>query len=164
MCFVLHACSITEMWDQVRVDHGREFFLTLYMQEINSDKRVDTSRASYRQTQSKKNLRAERFWPEVNSRVNYPIKTALLQLVNSDELIMEDEITKFCVSSFAIQLCRIGTQRCVESWNAHTIPGVGSPIALAQNAPVVSSNITENDFPDAETAANMYAFDNNRQI
>ena len=42
------------MWDQVRVDHGTEFYLTLYMQERNSDLRVNTNREPYIQTQSKR--------------------------------------------------------------------------------------------------------------
>lgn len=42
------------MWDQVRVDHGREFYLTLYMQEILSEYRHNLERQPYVQTQSTK--------------------------------------------------------------------------------------------------------------
>jgi len=42
------------MWDQVRVDHGTEFYLTLYMQERNADLRANPSRLPYIQTQSKR--------------------------------------------------------------------------------------------------------------
>uniref|UniRef100_A0AAV2J347 Integrase core domain-containing protein n=1 Tax=Knipowitschia caucasica TaxID=637954 RepID=A0AAV2J347_KNICA len=52
------------MWDQVRVDHGKEFYLCLYMQEILSKYRFNVSRQPYAQTTSTKNLRVERIWPE----------------------------------------------------------------------------------------------------
>ena len=41
------------MWDTVRVDHGTEFYLSLFMQEHNRYKRFDPTRAPYMQTQSK---------------------------------------------------------------------------------------------------------------
>ncbi|XP_076118325.1 uncharacterized protein LOC143099128, partial [Alosa pseudoharengus] len=40
------------MWDQVRVDHGREFYMCLYMQERLSGRRHNTSAPPYRQTTS----------------------------------------------------------------------------------------------------------------
>ncbi|XP_052390355.1 uncharacterized protein LOC128026983 [Carassius gibelio] len=42
------------IWDQVRVDHGKEFFLTLFMQEKLADHRYNTERQPYRQTSSTK--------------------------------------------------------------------------------------------------------------
>lgn len=42
------------MWDQLRVDHGREFYLTLYMQEKLSQHRHNTNRLPYVQTTSSK--------------------------------------------------------------------------------------------------------------
>lgn len=42
------------MWDQVRVDHGKEFFLTLFMQEKLADHRYNTERLAYKQTSSTK--------------------------------------------------------------------------------------------------------------
>lgn len=40
--------------DQVRVDHGREFYLTLFVQEYIADLRTNTQRDPHRQTESKK--------------------------------------------------------------------------------------------------------------
>jgi len=40
------------MWDQVRVDHGTEFYLVLYMQEKNQHLRRNCSRQPYLQTKS----------------------------------------------------------------------------------------------------------------
>lgn len=44
------------------------------------------------------NLAIERFWPEVNGRLNYPIKLALVEMDNSGEKDMENETSKFCLS------------------------------------------------------------------
>ena len=40
------------MWDQIRVDHGKEFFLTLFMQEKLAGYRNNTAREPYLQTSS----------------------------------------------------------------------------------------------------------------
>ncbi|XP_052249306.1 uncharacterized protein LOC127857051 [Dreissena polymorpha] len=42
------------MWDQVRNDHGTEFYLCLYMQERNAAQRSNTARMPYIQSQSKR--------------------------------------------------------------------------------------------------------------
>ena len=44
------------------------------------------------------NLPVERFWVEVNARVNYPIKHALVQFDNAQVFDMGHEIHRYCVS------------------------------------------------------------------
>ena len=41
------------LWDQVRVDQGKEWVLMLFVQEQLADMRRDTSKAPHRQTTSK---------------------------------------------------------------------------------------------------------------
>lgn len=41
------------MWDQVRVDHGKEFVLMNYIQHLLRDHRYNTSRDPVKQTASK---------------------------------------------------------------------------------------------------------------
>ena len=42
--------SVNGMWDQVRVHHGKEFYLCLYIQGILSRHRYNLSRQPYLQT------------------------------------------------------------------------------------------------------------------
>lgn len=41
------------MWDQLRIDHGKEWYLSLYVQEQLAHLRVNTRRAPHLQTSSK---------------------------------------------------------------------------------------------------------------
>ena len=69
------------------------------------------------------NLPIERFWPEVNARVNYPIKTALVELDNNRVIDMDNEAYKFCVSFVSCQVASFGLQTVIASWNEHPIAG-----------------------------------------
>ena len=69
------------------------------------------------------NHRIERIWPEVNQRVNYPIKGALVELVDAGQLDIDEELAKYCVSNLGLELSEIGISTVIEYWNAHRIPG-----------------------------------------
>ena len=62
-------------------------------------------------------------WPEVNQRVNYPIKAALVELVDSDQLDMDNEFVMHCISNLCVQLASAGISQVVQAWNEHRIPG-----------------------------------------
>ncbi|KAK2868885.1 hypothetical protein Q7C36_000756 [Tachysurus vachellii] len=144
------------IWDKVRVDHGKEFYLTLFMQELLTSHCHNQERRPCLQTSSTRNHIVERIWPEVNSRVNYPLKTALLQLVDQEEIDMNDSLVRYCVSNLTGQLCQIGLTMLVESWNAHQIPGKGVPNDLA-GCGDVPKKIPQELLPHSVDAADLYS-------
>ena len=66
----------------------------------------------------------ERFWPEVNVRVNYPIKKALVELDNNLMIDISCEIQKVSVSFVACAVANHGLKIMIISWNAHIIQGI----------------------------------------
>ena len=108
------------VWDQLRVDHGREWYPMLYVQEQLSHLRTDHSRAPHLQTTSKLNHCVER---EVNTRVNYPIKSCLIYLEEQHDFNLDLD-HKFGVSWFTIRVSNIGTKMAIQSWNNHCTPGL----------------------------------------
>ena len=103
------------LFDQLRVDHGTEFCLCIFVQELLKNRRHDNSRAPWRQTTSTKNYRAERLWPEENSRVNYPLKKALCIIKDQEIFDMEDPMVSFAVSWLTINVSKVGSENFVNS-------------------------------------------------
>ena len=124
------------LWEQMRVDHGREFALIISVQQSLANLRQTYSHSPVLQSTSRQNHRVERLWPEVNQRINFPIKTVLIEMEANGEIDMSNEITKFCVSSVSIMVISRAIDLFVSSWNCHRIPGRngGIPNMLAQNA------------------------------
>jgi len=69
-------------------------------------------------------------WVEVNSRVNYPIKSALGQFARDGLIDMSQEHTKFAVSWITCRVSKVGMERFVEAWNNHSVPKKGRPVDL----------------------------------
>ena len=120
------------IWDQVRVDQGKEWILMLYTQELLADQRRNTSRAPHLQTTSKTALLAVpvpqnhfvgRMWIEINGRVNYPVKACLVTLEERGDIDLDCPHQKFCISWFSIRVANIGTTLAIQAWNEHPIPG-----------------------------------------
>ena len=77
------------------------------------------------------NMPIERIWPEVNSRVNYPIKYILVRMDNDGIINMENETEKFCVSFVTCEVAKVGMERTIGSWNFHRIPGIALLILIS---------------------------------
>ncbi|XP_062504950.1 uncharacterized protein LOC134181698 [Corticium candelabrum] len=142
------------LWDQIRVDHGREFYLLLYVQEHLSYLRRNQMRAPHVQSMSRENHPAERIWVEVNQRVNYPIKQALNALVEVDQLNMNDPIVRFCLSWITMRVCQVGIERCVLAWNNHFIPRKGIPRDRIQMSMAV--RLQAQDIPTVDDAVRSF--------
>ena len=144
------------LWDQVRVDHGREFYLALYMQEkLRSAGRGDPEIAPYVQTTSTHNHIIERIWVEVNSRVTYPIKRIVVVMDEQRQINMDDDIEKYCVSFVLRSVCSVGLNRMIEAWNNHSIPGKGVPNTL-QASNDATNPINPADIPTTSAAVSAY--------
>lgn len=66
---------------------------------------------------------AERFWVEINARVNYPIKSALINMQERGELDMDSPSHQFCTSWFTLRVASVGCSLAVQAWNNHPVPG-----------------------------------------
>ena len=66
---------------------------------------------------------AERHWVEVNTRVNFPIKRAVISMQQNSLIDMDCPVTKYCVSFMASKLFQIGIQKHIQAWNDHRILG-----------------------------------------
>ena len=65
---------------------------------------------------------AERIWPEINSRVNYPIKSALMSMEESGIISLDDPLHQFCVSYCTTRVASAGAETAIAAWNDHPIP------------------------------------------
>jgi hypothetical protein len=77
---------------QVRLDHGTEFALVITAEQHLAGYRLWQDRHSILQSTARQNHQIEHLWPEVNQRINYPVKTILA------EIDMINDTVKFCVS------------------------------------------------------------------
>ena len=80
------------------------------------------------------NHQAEWVWPEINSRVNYPVKVVLISIKNEEMINMQNLMHKVSVSWVTIHVVTSPIQSFVRAWNCHWIPGQagGIPNSLAQ--------------------------------
>ena len=122
------------LWNQLRVDHGKEFYLSLYMQERLRTGRGDDTIHPYVQTTSTCNHIIERIWVELNQRVTYPVKRIIKSMDDCRSINMDCLITRFCVSAVLCQICEVGMRRMISAWNSHPIPHRGIPNDLQLQA------------------------------
>ena len=66
------------------------------------------------------------FWPEVNSRINYPIKRAMNVILHSEvnEIFnLGEPVMKYAVSWVMLYVSHDAIQHLLLSWNYHRVPG-----------------------------------------
>lgn len=77
----------------------------------------------------------------MNARVNYPVKRILNALVNDENIDIDDEATKFCVSWVTSRVCQVGSQQVIDAWNNHPIPGKPDSLYSINQPPFFGSHI-----------------------
>ncbi|XP_028517065.1 uncharacterized protein LOC110246379 [Exaiptasia diaphana] len=146
------------IWDTVRVDHGTEACLMLYVQDMLKDLRQNQACMPYIQTASRKNLPAERKWPEVNQRVVYPIKEVLVRMENGLLINRLDVLEQFCISFITLNVVKVGLQRVMDAWNLHSIEGRNNriPNIVANNTNRLNP-VDDSLVPTADEAVSLYS-------
>ena len=145
------------LWDQLRVDHGTEFFLCIFVQDLLKRYRFSQERLPWRQTASTENYTIERFWPEMNSRVNYPIKRAMIYISEENQYDMSDPVIKYCFSFITSYIASDAAQHLVTSWNHHRVPGASGCVPINNmNATKRTVKMFEPLVPTTSEAVRMY--------
>lgn len=151
------------IWDQLRSDYGTEFALVATVQEQLAQLRVHQQCQPALQTTSRQNHRAERVWPEINSRVNYPVKAVLISMENEEVIDMQNPLHKFSVSWVTIHVVASPIQSFIRAWNCHRIPGQagGIPNSLAQLTTQISA-LHPSNVPSVSDAVNLHESNRSR--
>ena len=90
-----------------------------------TDLRANVRRAPFKQTTSTDNNVAERFWPEINSRINCPIKRAMNAILHSEvnEIFnLGDPAMKYAVSWVMLYVSHNAIQHLLMSFNYYRFP------------------------------------------
>jgi hypothetical protein len=62
-------------------------------------------------------------WQEINQRVGYPLKYALIDLESKSLFNRNDAAHLFASSTVGMAVANIMLQRCIGAWKLHSIPG-----------------------------------------
>ena len=74
-------------------------------------------------TPSTRNYVEERIFPEVNSRVIYPIKLAMNNIAERNNIDVSNLVMKHCISWVTMHVSKSGVEHLLHAWNHHRIPG-----------------------------------------
>ena len=131
--------------------------LTIFVQELIESYRYSRNKTPWKQSASTDNYVVERFWPEVNSRVNYPIKKILSKIVDEYDYDLHDPIIKHSLSFICCNLVRGPFQHLVQSWNYHCVPGPDGCIPI-QNMEIANKILPLNlaFLPSTDEMVRMY--------
>ena len=117
--------------------------------------------AAYKQAKLTENNVTERFWPKVNSRINYPINRAMNAFRNAiqdDDLFnLADPEFKYCVSWVMFHVTKDAADHFTPSWNHHRVPGLSGCIPI-ENMKATKTTTVIADFliPSTPEALLMY--------
>ena len=105
----------------------------------------------------------ERFWPELNRHVNYPIKRAMISITNAADYDDEDEVVRFVYSYISMYLVQNAAHHLIDSYNHHRIPGPngGVPIKKMESTKRTIM-LPENVLPTTQEAVMMYEAEGSR--
>ena len=104
------------------MNYGRKFNLVIFVQQLLSVYRNDDSRESCKQTRSTKSYIEQRLWPEVNMKINYPLKCAINHIAENEDLDISDEILTFCFSWVILYSSVDAVNHLLNSWNHYRVP------------------------------------------
>ena len=122
--FVFHPAIIQYgLWNLLRIDHDQEFVLCTFVQDLLKTYGENTEKDLWMQTTSTQSNVIDLLWPELNSRVNHPIKRTMIDISGQCEYDMSDPVLKYCVSWVINFVCKDAAEYLINSWNFHRIPG-----------------------------------------
>lgn len=147
-----HVVRTEGIWVNLRVDYGTEWNLALFVQNLLQQYRFSTDKPPFTQSFSKQNLRIERWWVEVNKRVNYPVKKLVCQMQEDDELPRDSDNDRRIVGEFLRKTVSVGVERLVAAWNSHRIDRKGIP----NNCPRRLGVVPQHALPDIDQAVTSY--------
>lgn len=62
-------------------------------------------------------------WVEVNSRVNYPLKSLMNRMIETGKIDFTSTYVRFGVSWVLTRVANYGLELFISSWNHHRVPG-----------------------------------------
>uniref|UniRef100_A0A914UQP7 Integrase catalytic domain-containing protein n=1 Tax=Plectus sambesii TaxID=2011161 RepID=A0A914UQP7_9BILA len=146
------------LWDKVIVDKGKEFLLTLFIQDYLKDFRIKSNgpsrRPSYAQVTSQKNNHAERVWNEVNQRVGYPLKHCFHDMERNGLFHKSNPAHVFASSVIGCSIADVMLRRCVGSWNHRSAQNRGKPIDYIKDK--INWVLPDGALPSVADAVEMY--------
>ena len=99
-------------------------------------------------------------WPEVNQRINYPVKIAMNEIIETDNTSIfdiENHTFKFFVSWMMLHLTKNAMDHFVNSWNCHRVPGPRRCIPFENMIRTKRmSKISEHLVPNTPEAVSMF--------
>ena len=72
----------------------------------------------------------ERIWPEVNHRVNYPLKQVVIRMEEQGRINVDDRTTKFYVSFILVHVAGYSVSVFTQAWIMYYISGTSTCVSI----------------------------------